>query len=225
MAAVGAALVLLARAPVGSSGIPASSSRAAAVRAASLGAVPLVRQAYHNNCETAALSMLLAAAGVEVDQRKLQAELPLSGPLDPVVAADGSWTWGDPDQGFVGRVRGGGVAGGFGVYQGPIRRLAERYGVQLYDLSRHPATEIFDRLERGSLVLAWIGLSEGPYKRWRTPGGKSIGVNFGEHTVVLTGVRGDVVSVNDPLTGTRSIWTRAGFLLKWKLLGQRALAL
>ncbi len=216
--AIAAFLVLLAWAPTMSSGF-------AGAQASGLGAVPLVRQAYHNNCETAALSMLLAAVRVNVDQRTLQAELPSSGPLDPVVAADGSWTWGDPDLGFVGRVRGGGVAGGFGVYQGPIRRLAERYGVRLDDLSRHPAAEIFDRLARGRPVLAWIGLSEGPYRRWRTLAGKSIGVNFGEHAVVLTGLHDDVVSVNDPLTGTQRDWTRGQFLAKWQLLGRRALGL
>lgn len=195
------------------------------LRAARLVPVPIVKQAYRNNCETAALSMILAAAGVFVDQRTLQQELPVSGPLDPAVAADGSWTWGDPDQGFVGRVQGGGVAGGFGVYQGPIRRLAERHGVELDDLSRHPAQELFERLARGRPVLAWIALTEGPYRRWRTPTGKPIGVNFGEHAVVLTGVPGDTVTVNDPLTGTRLVWTRAQFLAKWNLLGRRALSL
>lgn len=215
---ISAVLVLSASASAGSSGI-------AGGHASGLGAVPLVRQAYHNNCETAALSMLLVAARVKVDQRTLQAELPSSGTLDPVVAADGSWTWGDPDMGFVGRVRGGGAVGGFGVYQGPIRRLAERYGVRLDDLSRHPAAEIFDRLARGRPVLAWIGLTEGPYRRWRTPAGKAIGVNLGEHAVVLTGLQGDAVSLNDPLTGTERTWTRAQFLAKWRLLGRRALAL
>ena len=68
-------------------------------------AMPVVRQAYRNNCETASLSMLLAAAGVWVDQRELQRRIAKSGDPDPTVAADGTWTWGDPALGFVGRVR------------------------------------------------------------------------------------------------------------------------
>jgi hypothetical protein len=51
--------------------------------------------------------------------------------------------------------------------------------------------------------MAWVGLSEGPYRRWRTPQGKTIGVNFGEHTVVLTGIRGNRVLLK------RSTWRSA----------------
>lgn len=197
----------------------------AASRAPRPGAVPLVEQAYRNNCETAALSMLLASAGVRVDQRVLQRQVAKSGPLDPIVGPDGTWTWGAPDQGFVGRVDGGGTAGGFGVYQGPIRRLAARHGVRLTDLSRVQVEAIVRRLRAGRPVLAWIGLSEGPYRRWRTPAGRPISVNFGEHTVVLTGIRGTEILVNDPLTGRRLEWSIAEFAERWGLLGRRALGL
>lgn len=187
--------------------------------------VPLVRQAYRNNCETAALSMLLAAARIDVDQRVLQRQIVKSRPLDPIVKADGGWTWGDPDRGFVGRVAGGGTAGGFGVYQGPIRRLAARYGVQLDDLSRTNVDAIVARLRAGRPVMAWIGLQQGPYRRWRTPREKDIVVNFGEHVVVLTGIRGSTIRVNDPLTGTRLDWSVSEFAKRWRFLGKRALAL
>lgn len=197
----------------------------AAARRQPMGAVPLVRQAYRNNCETASLSMLLASVGVRVDQGTLQRRLRRSGQLDPLVSADGTWTWGDPEKGFVGRAQGGGTAGGFGVYQGPIRRLAARYGVRLKGLSRKPARILFAELSRGRPVISWIGLSDGPYRRWRTPAGKLIRVNFGEHVVVLTSLRGNSLEVNDPLTGTRLVWTRAQFLAKWRLLGRRALGL
>lgn len=188
--------------------------------------VPLVKQLLRNNCETTALSMLLAARGARVSQLELQRRLPRSGPLDPIIErAQELPVWGDPDQGFVGRVDGGGAAGGFGVYQGPIRRLALQYGVSLEDLSRHPLVELYRRLAAARPVMAWVGLTEGPYRRWRTPGGKEIGVNFGEHTVVLTGLRGSEVEVNDPLTGTREVWPRALFEQRWRLLGRRALGL
>ena len=187
--------------------------------------VPLVRQAFRNNCETASLSMMLAAAGRALGQRQLQREVAKSGSLDPMISADGSWTWGDPDRGFVGRASGGGVAGGFGVYQGPIRRLAARHGVRLDDLSRRAAEVLYERLRAGRPVMAWIGLSEGPYRRWRTPAGKSISVNFGEHVVVLTAIRRHVVFVNDPLSGTQRAWSAAAFERMWSLLGRRALSL
>ena len=190
-----------------------------------VGPVPIVKQAYRNNCETAALSMLLAAAGVQVDQRVLQRQVARSGPLDPLVAADGTWTWGNPDRGFVGRAPGGGTAGGFGVYQGPIRRLAARYDVTLADLTQTNVTAIVARLRVGRPVMAWIGLSEGPYRSWRTPSGEKITVNFGEHTVILTGIQGSMIRVNDPLSGARREWSIAEFAKRWRWLGKRALAL
>lgn len=189
-----------------------------------VGTVPVVRQVYRNNCETAALSMVLASVGVRVDQRTLQRQVRRSGPLDPIVGAGGTWTWGDPENGFVGRPEGGGTAGGFGVYQKPIRTLAARYGVRLTDLTRQ-RERVLAQLGRGRPVIAWIGLSEGPYRSWRSPTGRRVTVNFGEHVVVLTRLRGDRITLNDPLSGTRLVWTRAQFLAKWRLLGRRALGL
>ncbi len=210
-------------APSGRASTPAAPSTPAPRR---LEPVPLVKQVYRNNCETAALEMILAAAGRSIGQVALQRELPRSGPLDPTLDAAGRIVvWGDPDRGFVGRAEGGGVAGGFGVYQGPIRRLAGRYGVTLRDLSRESPATLYRRLRGGRPVMAWIGLSEGPYRSWRSPAGKRISVNFGEHVVVLTRIRDGVLSVNDPLSGTRLAWTASEFERRWRLLGMRALGL
>lgn len=185
--------------------------------------LPLTRQALRNNCETAALSMLLASRGVHVDQLRLQRALPRSGPLDPATRADGMLVWGDPDKGFVGRVAGGGTHGGYGVYTAPIKALAARYGLELTTLNREPPSVLYRLLRQGRPVLAWVGLSNGPYLRWRTSAGKVIVGNFGEHTVVLTGLRGDRVYLNDPLSGRRLVWTRGAFEAMWARLGSRAL--
>lgn len=185
--------------------------------------LPLVRQRLRNNCETAALSMLLVARGVRVGQLVLQRQLRRSGPLDPIPAsAGGLATWSDPDLGFVGRADGGGTSGGFGVYEGPIRALAARYGVRLTELRGVKPGRLYARLRAGRPVLAWIGLREGPYRSWVTPLGRKITVNFGEHTVVLTGMRGNTVLVNDPLTGTRLTWLKGNFERLWSRLGRRA---
>ena len=167
--------------------------------------------------------MILASRGVHIDQLRLQRELPRSGPLDPSSRSDGTLIWGDPDQGFVGRASGGGSHGGYGVYTTPIKALAARYGVKLVSLNRRPPSLLYRRLAQGRPVLAWLGLSYGPYLRWRTPAGKVIVGNFGEHTVVLTGSRGDAVYLNDPLTGRRLTWNRRTFEAMWARLGSRAL--
>ena len=184
---------------------------------------PVVRQFQRNTCEAAALHILLATTGVRVSQRRLQAAFPRSGPLDPVGTGP-ERMWGDPDRGFVGRPDGGGAAGGFGIYPGPVAATALRFGRRLDDLTASSSTRIYARLLAGRAVIAWIGLSDGPYDAWRSPQGKQIDVNFGEHTIVLTGVNrnGDLRVVN-PLEGTMEIWSRQRFEAAWQLLGNRAL--
>jgi uncharacterized protein YvpB len=185
-----------------------------------------VRQVLHNDCESTALSMLLAAAGVRVGQLRLQARLPRSGPLDPEpVAGSELFRWGDPERGFVGRPAGGGTEGGFGVYEPPIRALAARYGVRLVDLHGRSVAGVRAAVLAGHPVLAWVGLAAGPYLSWLTPAGREITVNLDEHAIVLVGAGPGYVLVNNPLTGRRERWSEELFSYRWKLLGRRALEL
>ena len=185
---------------------------------------PAVAQALRNNCETAALQVLLATTGVSADQLTLQDQLAASGPLDPVGGPDAAPVWGDPDEGYVGRADGTGPAGGFGVYPAPIARLAARYDRRLSDLTGAPIAAVYRHLLRGRAVMAWVGLADGPYRSWRSPSGRPIRVNLNEHTVVLNGVRRDgSLDVVNVLKGTRESWTRVAFERAWRLLGRRAL--
>jgi uncharacterized protein YvpB len=185
---------------------------------------PVVKQALRNNCESAALEVLLATLGRRIDQRRLQQAFPRSGPRDPTGEAP-QRIWGDPDRGYVGRPEGGGVAGGFGIYPGPVRDTARRFDVELDDLTGRPASALYDTLRSGRAVMAWIGLSAGPYGEWETPRGRRVKVNFGEHTVVVHGLRRDGrLLVSNPLHGTREIWTQRKFETLWTRLGRRALA-
>ena len=186
-------------------------------------AAPVVRQFERNACEAAALHILLATSGVRVSQQRLQASFPRSGPLDPSGTGP-QRIWGDPDRGYVGRPEGGGAAGGFGVYPAPVAATARRHERQLDDLTASPSARIYARLLAGRAVMAWIGLSDGPYGEWRSPQGKRIKANFGEHTIVLTGMdRYGNLRVVDPLTGTLQTWSRQRFEAAWRLLGRRAL--
>ncbi len=185
--------------------------------------VPVVKQTLQDDCEATALSMLLRFAGKRVDQLTLQRQVARSGPLDPEEGPEGE-VWGDPRLGFVGRADGSGTAGGFGVYQGPIAALARRHGVDTLDLTRKSPAAIYRTLLSGNPVLVWVGLSEGPYASWHSPAGKVVTVNYGEHAVLLTGVNGDDVTVNDPLSGERLTWPKSQFEAMWDLLGRRALA-
>jgi uncharacterized protein YvpB len=186
-------------------------------------AAPAVEQRLHNDCESTALQVMLATAGVRVDQLRLQAELPRSRPLDPQ-RRNGQMVWGDPELGFVGRPDGGGPAGGYGVYAGPIARLAQQHGVRLASPGRN-AGAVYRAVLDGRPVMAWVGLSAGPYGVWRSPAGRLIRANFGEHSIVLVGVRQDgTLEVVNPLTGRRELWSRTQFESEWARLGRRALA-
>jgi uncharacterized protein YvpB len=184
--------------------------------------LPVVKQALHNDCEATALSMLLLDRGRHVDQLALQSQMPRSGPLTPQPPPTGTGPviWGDPSQGFVGSAAG----TGYGVYQRPITALARRYGVALRELTGAHPQAVYRTLLSGRPVMAWVALSDGPYETWRTPSGRIVQANFGEHTVILTGVTGDSLTVNDPLSGQRLTWTKAQFEQMWAALGQRALA-
>jgi uncharacterized protein YvpB len=92
------------------------------------------------------------------------------------------------------------------------------------DLSGRPPARVYSALLAGRPVLAWVALASGPYASWTSPAGKPIRVNFGEHAVVLTGLVGGLVEVNDPLSGERLSWSKAQFEQMWAGLGRRALA-
>ena len=184
--------------------------------------LPVIAQTLHNDCEATALSMLLLDRGRQVDQLTLQNELPQSAPLTPEQASTGTGpiTWGDPARGFVGSASG----NGYGVYQRPVAALARRHGVALRDLTGAHPQAVYRALLAGHPVMAWVALSSGPYETWRTPGGRIVHANFGEHTVVLTGIDGGSLTVNDPLSGQRLTWTKTQFEQMWSALGHRALA-
>jgi uncharacterized protein YvpB len=186
---------------------------------------PTLRQAQRNTCESAALAILMATTGRRIDQRRLQQAFPRSGPPDPTGLGTPQMAWGDPDRGYVGRPDGGGLAGGFGVYPGPVQTTARRFGVRLANLTGQRPEAVYRALRQGRAVMAWVGLSDGPYGRWATPDGRTIEVNFGEHTVVLHGINSDgSVDVSNPLEGTAERWSREQFETMWNRLGHRALA-
>jgi len=198
-------------------------SHEASVVSASIG-VPLIKQALPDDCEVTSLSMVLAYMGRPAGQLALQKQVAQAKPLDPTTAPDGSEVWGDPSLGFVGHADGGGPGGGFGVYQRPIRDLAGRHGVPLRELTGSGPDAVYAALLHGHPVIAWVALSNGPYASWVSPAGKPIEINYGEHVLVLTGVEGEVVHLNDPLSGTRLTWSKSQFEQMWEGLGRRALA-
>jgi len=178
---------------------------------------PHLRQAWRNNCETAGLSTLLAG---RPDQRRLQALLPVSAPLEPRSTPRGL-VWGDPEEGFVGNVR----AGGYGVYERPLLALAHAVGVDLVNLSGGPFVSLVDAVRSGRPVLAWVTLGASSPRSWRTTQGQVVRADRAEHAVVLVGWEPGLVAYLDPWDGTRKVEDLETFAARWRLLGQRAITL
>lgn len=178
--------------------------------------LPVIKQAYRNNCETAALSMALRGAA---SQRALQAAIPQALPLDPQQGAGGT-VWGDPDAGFVGRVEG----GGFGVFERPLVRVGARYDPGIAPVRATSFEGVLDRVRAGQPVVAWTGLGSSAPWTWTTAGGRVIDADRSHHTVVIAGVGPNGVTIHDPWTGSASVVSRGSLAAGWERLGRRAVA-
>ncbi|HET6850664.1 MAG TPA: C39 family peptidase [Gaiellales bacterium] len=178
--------------------------------------LPVVRQAWRNDCEAASLSMML---GGRVGQRQLQRELPISRPFRPRIV-DGRTVWGDPERGFVGDVR----AGGYGVYDKPLLTLARRYDHGAENLTGGTVAAIVAALRAGRPIVAWIQLGPSAPWTWTSPTGRLIQANHAEHAVTLTGWSNGIISYHDPWTGTAATFPTATFSALWRTLGKRAIA-
>ena len=174
--------------------------------------LPRVRQVYRNDCEAAALAMMLSG---RVGQRTLQAALPIASP----VGRTGS-VWGDPQLGFVGDVRG----GGYGVYERPLLRLARRYDPGASNLTGRPFKQLIAALRTARPIVAWVALGASTRVTWITPNNRTVIADFAEHTILLTGIDGTRLTYNDPWDGRRKTMAVAEFRSLWRRLGDRAIA-
>lgn len=164
--------------------------------------VPLENQfdelALGNGCEVTSLSMLLNYYDYGTDKNSL-AEL-----LDYVPLYVDDYYHGNPKDGFVGNIYGGDEA--MGVDVEPIAKVA----AQIVDDSDYEVvsgrdksfTEIIDVLTTGApiWIIATLDLevpTADDFVTWDTTSGE-ISVTPLIHSVVITGIDGDTVYVNDP---------------------------
>jgi uncharacterized protein YvpB len=198
-----------ARAAVGTVRVPG------ALSAASLGIRP-IRQAYRNDCEATALSMLL---GGRVSQYRLQALFPVAKPHLPIETDRGE-EWGDPERGFVGSVQG----GGYGIYERPVLAVARRFDPGALDLTGTSVRRVVAAVKQGRPVEAWIQFGASLPRTWLAPDGTTVHANFAEHTITLVGWRPGVLVYDNPWDGTASTITIPAFASVWRVLGDRAIA-
>ncbi len=180
--------------------------------------VPVYLQQHALSCEVSALRMALAMFGVTVSEDELLASVGVDN-----TPHQGN-TWGDPYQAFVGNVNGRQMRDGYGVYWGPIARVARQYRAGSKEFEGWTIDRLTQEITARHPVIIWVYSSGGWPDFWNTADGKRIYAVRDEHTVTVVGFAGDAknpthIIVNDPLIG-QVWWTKELFEKKWNIFGK-----
>jgi uncharacterized protein YvpB len=180
--------------------------------------VPIYRQTRNLNCETAAMQMGLAYYGHYYSQDSLFAyENP---DLRAAQWINGVLHWGDPYTNFVGNVNGSETAlTGYGVYYPVILAIARSHGVpNAYGGEGFSAATVYAELAAGHPVQIWMEArwSRPAVRTWTAWDGRSIRYSLAEHSVILTGVSGTSVRVNDDQFGSQYWVSKWTFETSWR---------
>jgi uncharacterized protein YvpB len=188
--------------------------------------VPVYRQIWNLDCETAALQMGLAYMGRYYDQPSLFA-LQNNDTRPPVLDGAGNIVqWGNPYTGFVGNVHGSEQAKtGYGVYWPVILSIARSHGApSSYGGEGVSAGTVYAELAARHPVQIWInyGFTTHAASTWTSWDGRSIRYTLHEHAVTLTGVSEGAVLVNDPWPGSQYWVSKSVFESSWAVFNNMA---
>ncbi|WP_394832522.1 C39 family peptidase [Pendulispora rubella] len=176
-------------------------------------------------CEVTALTMLLRYAGVSSADKMTLAEQ-----IDKVPYMEDGFH-GNPYEAFVGDMYTF-ENPGYGVYHGPVARLAEQYMPnQIVDLTgANFDTLLMAHVARGRPVWVisnalWRKLADSEFETWHTRSG-DVRITWEEHSVVITGFDSTSVYINDPLDpskGKNKRLNRKNFREAWEQMGRQAI--
>jgi uncharacterized protein YvpB len=190
---------------------------------------PLVTQLPElpRGCEVTSLTMMLQSAGVPANKMTLAAQVPKD--PTPYSRVNGQIHYGNPNKGFVGDMYNMDNLG-YGVYHGPIAKLAKTYlPNRVIDFTGSRFETMFQFLNEGKPVWVIIDtlFDAAPPKDWvvwKTPEG-TISINGTEHSVLVTGYDSQYIYFNDPLSGEKN--DRAAihsFKSGWEQMGSQAIS-
>ena len=175
--------------------------------------VPYYKQVFTQSCEAASLRMALAYRGIHDSDWNILQKFgynPRPRDLERNV-------WDDPNQQFVGDVKGNQGAGtGWGVYAGPVARAASQYGRGTSVAHGANAPFVAQQIHAGNPVIAWgVWRLGAKIESWTTPAGRTVSGPIPMHVRLIVGVRGEPHDpigfyVHDPIVG-QLYWTRAQF--------------
>ncbi|NRD77192.1 C39 family peptidase [Bacillus sp. BRMEA1] len=191
--------------------------------------VPIVSQLPElpRGCEITSLTMLLKSAGIEVDKMTLSSQIERD--PTPYSRVNGQINYGNPNKGFVGDMYNINNLG-YGVYHGPIAKLANRYMPnRIIDFTGSKFETMFQYLNKGKPVWVIINtlFDTTPsqyWVTWNTPEGR-ISINGKEHSVLVTGYDSRYIYFNDPLSGIKNDKAPLhSFKSGWEQMGSQAIS-
>ncbi|MEW9182780.1 C39 family peptidase [Bacillus mycoides] len=186
--------------------------------------VPLIQQLpeLDRGCEVTSLAMMLQYAGVSVDKMKLANEIKKVNFMEDGVR-------GNPNEGFVGNIYTFSESG-YGVYHGPLFRLAKKYlPNKAVDLTGKSIEEIYKSVKAGHPVVmitnaTYAPLDEDEFTTWETNSG-DVSITYNEHCVVLVGYDKESVYIRDPLDDSLDVKVPRGkFEQAWVQMGSQAIS-
>jgi uncharacterized protein YvpB len=183
-------------------------------------AVPWSHQQYNLSCEEASLSMVLAFFGHPTTEQQIFNQIG----IDWQHYSAGNAGGGDPYERFVGDPNGSQVRQtGYGVYWPPIDAAAGSFGAPVVQAGEGiaPAT-IYRAIRAGHPALVWVTYDMLPHVRadYQAYDGRSIPyAGPEEHAMVVTGIDGNAVRLNDPDRGQYWV-TFARFEAAYAVYGQ-----
>ncbi|MER6350466.1 C39 family peptidase [Streptomyces sp. NPDC001634] len=187
---------------------PPSTSSQPSYTTRSTSEVPLYGMQLSNDCEAAALRMVLASRGIQTGDQAILNRMGLD-QTHYQFGRSGSMS-GNPFRTFVGDPNGSEKSGtGFGAYYPPVAAAARSYGLGVRAAGQGVSLgQLQAQVAQGHPAIAWVDYL------WRRAATTSYTAYDGarvpyagpaEHTVVVTGFSGNNVTVNDPARGKLSI--------------------
>ena len=166
--------------------------------------VPYYRQAFAQSCEAASLRMALAYRGTHSTDWDILQRFGYA----PRHKDKENNAWDDPQQQFVGDVRGDqGKGTGWGVYAEPVARATRSFGRSATTQYGVSAQFLASQLYADRPVILWgIWGNSAAIQSWQTPEGRTAAGPFPMHVRLVVGVKGEPGNplgfwVHDPITG------------------------
>lgn len=170
-------------------------------------------QKYQYSCETAALRIVLNFHGIQLSEDEIIKRMPFES------TENKNGVWGDPDKGFVGKIDGHSSSESYGIHWKPLKELATHWK-KAELLEQGTKEDLISNLMDKKPIIVWIYTGKKTPLQWKTTTGKPVKALLEEHTVVISGFKGNKYQVegfyiSDPSKKNVKFLETSKFLEVW----------